>query len=85
MSTPEEQATPGTRTCRLQYMDDGTWRCEGDMCLAESPLKYGTISDRFKSRGQQYFAVDWDDGRSSTLLSHGFKILPDQTPPSTSK
>lgn len=59
----------GERVTREIYMDDGTWRREGDKCLP-GPLKHGTVIDRVKNRSDAVL-VRWDDGKEGIFLDHG--------------
>lgn len=60
----------GERVTRKVFMDDGTWRREGDKCLSRSPLRHGKVMRRCASRGDTVL-VQWDDGSMGRHLDHG--------------
>ena len=62
----------GDRVVRHVFLDDGTWRREGDTCLKESPLKHGMVYGRGPLRDDEVFVV-WDDGTQGAYLNHGLR------------
>ena len=62
----------GSRVTRKVFMDDGTWRREGDDCLSRSPLKHGVVKMRL--HGGEELVVMWDDGTKQRLLPHGVDL-----------
>ena len=60
----------GDRVTRVVFLDDGTWRREGDKCLSRSPLRHGTVVRRSTSRNDEVFVL-FDDGETLSYLDHG--------------
>lgn len=60
----------GNRVTRIVFLDDGTWRREGDKCLKHSPLRHGTVVRRSTSRNDEAFVL-FDDGETLSYLDHG--------------
>lgn len=52
----------GDRVSREVYMDDGTWDRLGDVCLANSPLKYGNVIGIGCDHASLVYKVRWDNG-----------------------
>jgi len=61
---------PGDRVTRMAFMDDGTWRREGDKCLPRSPLRRGIVTHRSTERTDEVW-VRFDDGEARRYLDHG--------------
>lgn len=62
----------GDRVTRPFYMDNGVWAKEGDKCLANSPLRHGTVIGRSVDRDDEV-VVRWDSGETRFYLDHGLR------------
>lgn len=69
----------GDRVSREVYMDDGTWRREGDSCLP-GPLKEGIVINTWRESPTSFpfddrFRVRWDEGSEGVYLQHGLTLV----------
>ncbi len=77
MDTFRPAFRPRDRVVRPLVFDDGTWARLGDGCLAESPLRRGTlVSWELECDAGEHrflYRVAWDDGLVGTYLRHGIE------------
>jgi hypothetical protein len=63
----------GDRVGRKTVFEDNTWNKCGDVCLKDSPLKYGTVVIVGHTRPDDV-VVRFDDGEQKTFLDHGIHL-----------